>query len=182
MHGPPNFLLMSQATEEALKQLYQFKMHNPLQVTPGIPGYSPSPEPARPRPQFAHYPPIRSPAHPQNMPATLRVHPCGAYNAQYMKHEWRQQRDDRYLYPPTSHLPTHISQPTPSYLYVPKVYPEPLTCITREMVFDRVYLLLSESLTERWTNNPNPLIHISSTCLHPHSHAHFTWPALTQIL
>lgn len=193
MYDRPDFPLMSQASEEALRKLYQFKMQNALQVTAGIPGHSPSPKPPAlappPRPQFAYYPPadgVRSPSRPHTTPAALSVHPYNRYDAHCLKRQQQeqqrlqQQRDGRCLYPPPSHMPTIVSQPPATCPYIPRIYPEPLTCITREMVFDRVYLLLLEHLTKRWAKNPNPLIYISSTW-YPRSislsHSHH--PALT---
>ncbi|KNG52435.1 hypothetical protein TW65_00247 [Stemphylium lycopersici] len=175
MYDRPDFPLMSQASEEALRKLYQFKMQNALQVTAGIPGHSPSPKPPAlappPRPQFAYYPPadgVRSPSRPHTTPAALSVHPYNRYDAHCLKRQQQeqqrlqQQRDGRCLYAPPSHMPTIVSQPPASCPYIPRIYPEPLTCITREMVFDRVYLLLLEHLTKRCTKNPNPLIYISN--------------------
>jgi hypothetical protein len=37
---------------------------------------------------------------------------------------------------------------------VPQIYREPLTCLTREMLYDRIYLVLRDTLTIWWAENP----------------------------
>jgi hypothetical protein len=65
-----------------------------------------------------------------------------------------------------SHVPPLATQPPslrPSepQAYEPLVHPEPLGCLTYNMVYDRVCLVLRDSLSEWWTRNPDALQNVS---------------------
>ncbi|KAH7552213.1 hypothetical protein BM1_09075 [Bipolaris maydis] len=64
---------------------------------------------------------------------------------------------------PTGNLPGMASQPSNPHPRPPRVYHGPLVRITRDMVFDRIYLLLTENLPTRWTQNPEALAHLSKS-------------------
>ncbi|EUC47295.1 hypothetical protein COCMIDRAFT_90553 [Bipolaris oryzae ATCC 44560] len=54
------------------------------------------------------------------------------------------------------------SQPPKSYPRA-QAYPESHTRISRDVVFDRIYLLLADNLPTRWTQNPEALVHVSKS-------------------
>ncbi|EMD64983.1 hypothetical protein COCSADRAFT_88403 [Bipolaris sorokiniana ND90Pr] len=64
---------------------------------------------------------------------------------------------------PTGHMPCMASQPSKPHPRPPRVYHGPLARITRDMVFDRIYLLLADNLPTRWTQNPEALVHLTKS-------------------
>ncbi|EOA87409.1 uncharacterized protein SETTUDRAFT_87470 [Exserohilum turcica Et28A] len=67
----------------------------------------------------------------------------------------------QHQYPPTSHIPSMAPHAPCIEPYIPQIYPEPLTRINRHMVFDRVFLLLRDNLSEWWHQNPAALFHVT---------------------
>ncbi|KAH6876184.1 hypothetical protein BKA58DRAFT_310125 [Alternaria rosae] len=66
--------------------------------------------------------------------------------------------------PPTGHMPiigTQSKSPSPQPSsprpYEPQIYREPLTCLTREMLYDHIYLVLRDTLTDWWAENPDAM-------------------------
>jgi hypothetical protein len=65
-----------------------------------------------------------------------------------------------------NHMPPPATQspslrPSEPQAYGPLVHPEPLACLTYNMVYDRVYLVLRDNLSEWWTRNPDALQNVS---------------------
>ncbi|CAN9245942.1 unnamed protein product [Alternaria alternata] len=65
-----------------------------------------------------------------------------------------------------NHMPPPATQspslrPSEPQAYEPLVHPEPLACLTYNMVYDRVYLVLRDNLSEWWTRNPDALQNVS---------------------
>jgi hypothetical protein len=149
----------SRPANEAVSRLYNFQAQNPLRVTTGPAGYSPSPSPGVP---FLSMSPTSSgqqlsPSTPKgpSLQLSRMAIPSTAYAPAYTAQHA----------PPTGHMPV-IGTPSPSpqpslpQVYQPRVYPEPLTCLTRAMLYDRVYLCLQDNLTEWWAKNPEAMHHL----------------------
>ena len=86
--------------------------------------------------------------------------------------------------PPTGHMPiigTQSKSPSPEPSpgpYVPQVYREPLDCLTREMLYDRIYLVLRDILAIWWAENPDAMHRL--VCKFSFPLHHMVSPPLTQ--
>ncbi|KAG9191323.1 hypothetical protein G6011_09411 [Alternaria panax] len=147
----------SRPAEEALLRLANFKAHNPLCVTtvPAVPQPSPCPGLPSPSMSSATYGPQRlppTPSFPQFQPSRMNIPPT-AYAPAYAP--TRQVPEVNRIPGLATQRP--YSQPPAPQTYQPLVYPEPVGFITQRMVYDRIYILLRDNLTNWWTRNPAAL-------------------------
>jgi hypothetical protein len=157
MSDHPDF---SRPANEAVSRLYNFRAQNPLRVTTGPAGYSPSPSPGVPSPSMSPTSSGQQLSLPTPKVSGFQLSrmaiPLTAYAPAYTSAQHA---------PPTGHMPV-IGTPSPSpqpslpQVYQPRVYPEPLTCLTRAILYDRVYLCLQDNLTEWWAKNPEAMHHL----------------------
>jgi hypothetical protein len=151
----PDFHHLSRASNRALDDLNEFRAQHPPLVTTMPPNHVPSALLTSPAASSVSERSSTTAGIPQFDSSRLFIPPT-AYargNASYSQH------------PSTGQMSKMTPQPPNPRLYVPRIYREPLTCITREMVFDRVYLLLRDNLDKWWTENPEALFHITSKTL-----------------
>ncbi|KAL1797970.1 hypothetical protein ACET3X_004576 [Alternaria dauci] len=135
----------SRPADEALQRLDAFQKQNPIRATTVT--AAPSPAPGLPSPSM---PPNASVS--QFHPSRMNIPPT-AYAPAYAS---------AYQTPPASHMPPLTLQmppvpPSAPPAYEPMVHPEPLGCITLNMISDRIYLVLRDNLSEWWIRNPDAL-------------------------
>ena len=86
--------------------------------------------------------------------------------------------------PPLGHMPvigTQSKSPSPEPSpgpYVPQIYREPLDRLTREMLYDRIYLVLRDILAIWWAENPDAMHRL--VCKFSFPLHHMVCPPLTQ--
>jgi hypothetical protein len=159
---PPNEMAdhpYHRSAEAALSRLANFRTQNPLRfmtapaapsLSPGLP--SPLVSPITSIPQQSR----PTPNMPQFHPSRMNIPPTAYAPAYASAHQISQAN---HMPPPATQPPS--LRPSEPQAYEPLVHPEPLACLTYNMVYDRVYLVLRDSLSEWWTRNPYALHNVS---------------------
>jgi len=173
---PPDF---SRTANDAVSRLHDYQAQNPLRATTGPRGYSTSPSPGLASPSISPTTSVRqlsppSPKVPSFQPSRMAIPPT-AYAPSHTTAQHAppkaplpiigtQSKSPSPPYaPPTGHMPvigTQSKSPSPEPSpgpYVPQVYREPLDCLTREMLYDRIYLVLRDILAIWWAENPDAM-------------------------
>jgi len=148
----------SRPAHDAVSRLYDFQAQNPLRVTTGPRGYSTSPSPGLASPSMSPTTSIRqlsspSPKVPSFQPSRMAIPPT-AYAPSHTTAQHAPPKAPPPIIDTQSKSPSPEPSPGP---YVPQIYREPLDRLTREMLYDRIYLVLRDILAVWWAENPDAM-------------------------